>query len=70
MLRYSVNTTLSYEDKSSSDNPRTPTFVPNSGVLAIYYVTRTSLLRKYYNLLRSSIIVVIYTFGHLSSHKI
>jgi hypothetical protein len=25
---------LSYEDKSSSDNPRTPTFVPNSGVLA------------------------------------
>ena len=30
---YQLNT-LSYEDKSSSDNPRTPTFVPNSGVLA------------------------------------
>jgi hypothetical protein len=28
------NEVLSYEDKSSSDNPRTPTFVPNSGVLA------------------------------------
>jgi len=33
VLKYG-DRTLSYEDKSSSDNPRTPTFVPNSGVLA------------------------------------
>ena len=31
----SGNTTLSFEDKSSPDNPRTPTFVPHFGVLTI-----------------------------------
>ena len=48
LLRYFV---LSYEDKSSSDNPRTPTFVPNSGVLATpefsQFLSQKSLTHKF-----------------------
>jgi endonuclease YncB( thermonuclease family) len=49
----SENTTLSFEDESSPDHPRTPTLLRRSGVLIIYCVH--SSLRKYYNNLTSCI---------------
>ena len=39
--------TLSYDGKPSPDNPRTPTFVPHSGVLPMGYHRRSLFVRKF-----------------------